>query len=41
MNIPNTWKGTIDEATKHEAITLVNALSNKTEEKEELKVISK
>ncbi len=41
MNIPNTWKGIIDEATKHEAITLVNALSNKTEEKEELKVISK
>jgi len=41
MNIPNTWKGIIDEATKHEAITLVNALSNKIEEREELKVISK
>jgi len=41
MNIPNTWKGIIDEATKHEAITLVHALSNKTEEEESLKVISK
>jgi transposase-like protein len=41
MNIPNTWKGLIDEATKHEAITLVNALSTKTEEKDGLKVVSK
>jgi hypothetical protein len=41
MNIPNTWKGLIDEATKHEALTLVNALSKKVEEKEGLKVISK
>ena len=41
MNIPNTWKGIIDEATKHEAITLVNALSNQAEEKQEIKVISK
>ena len=38
---PNTWKGIIDEATKREAIALVNALSNKAEEKEGLKVVSK
>jgi hypothetical protein len=47
MDIPNNWKGLIDEATKHEATLLVNALSStlslskKTEEKEGLKVISK
>ena len=41
MNIPNTWKGIIDEATKKEAISLVNALSNKVEQKEGLKVVSK
>ena len=41
MNIPNTWKGIIDEAIKHEAITLVNALTNKVEEKQGLKVLSK
>jgi hypothetical protein len=41
MDIPNNWKGLIDQATKHEAITLVNALSNKAEEKQELKVVSK
>ena len=41
MNIPNNWKGLIDEATKKEAITLVNALTEKIEEKEGLKVISK
>jgi len=41
MDIPNTWKGIIDEATKKEAIALVNALSNKTEQREALKVVSK
>ena len=41
MNIPNNWKGLIDEATKREAIALVNALSVKAEEKEGLKVVSK
>ena len=41
MNVPNAWKGIIDEATKKEAIALVNALSNKAEEKESLKVIGK
>jgi transposase-like protein len=41
MGVPNTWKGLIEEATKHEATLLVNALSNKTEEKQGLKVISK
>jgi hypothetical protein len=41
MDIPNNWKGLIDQATKHEAIMLVNALSIKTEEKEGLKVASK
>jgi hypothetical protein len=29
MGIPNNWKGLIDEATKHEATLLVNALSKK------------
>jgi hypothetical protein len=33
--IPNSWKSLIDEATKHEAITSVNAISNQTEEKQE------
>jgi hypothetical protein len=41
MNIPNTWKGLIDEATKHEAITLVKALSSRVENGEGLKVVSK
>jgi hypothetical protein len=41
MGIPNNWKGLIDQATKHEATMLVNALSNKAEEKEGLKVVSK
>jgi transposase-like protein len=41
MDIPNNWKGLIDQATKHEAIMLVNALSIKTGEKEGLKVASK
>jgi transposase-like protein len=41
MNIPNNWKGLIDEATKHEAIILVNALSNRIEEKQGIKVVSK
>ncbi len=41
MDIPNNWKGLIDKATKREAIALVNALSNKVENKEGLKVVSK
>lgn len=41
MQVPNTWKGLIDEATKREAITLVNALSKKTEQEQGIKVISK
>jgi hypothetical protein len=41
MNMPNNWKGLIDEATKQEAITLVHALSNQIEEKQGLKVVSK
>ena len=41
MNIPNNWKGLIDGPEKHEAITLVNAISNQTEEKQGVKVISK
>ena len=41
MDIPNNWKGLIEQATKHEAALLVNALSNKpTEEKQGLKVVS-
>ena len=41
MNIPNNWKGLIDQATKREAATLVHALSNPIEEKQALKVVSK
>jgi hypothetical protein len=41
MDIPNNWKGLIEQATKHEATLLVNALSTKTETEQELKVISK
>jgi hypothetical protein len=41
MNIPNNWKGLIDEATKKEAVSLANALTTKPITKEELKVISK
>jgi hypothetical protein len=41
MQVPNNWKGLIDEATKHEATLLVNALSNQIEEKQGLKVVSK
>jgi putative transposase len=40
MGIPNTWKGLIDEATKHEARVLVNALRKNVEE-QGLKVVSK
>ncbi len=39
--IPSTWNGLIDEATKREAMALVNALGSKIPEKEALKVISK
>jgi spermidine/putrescine-binding protein len=41
MQVPSNWKGLIDEATKHEAKLLVNALSKKVEEKEGIKVVSK
>jgi putative transposase len=41
MNVPNNWKGLIDQATKREAATLAHALSNPIEQKQELKVISK
>lgn len=41
MNIPNNWKGLIDEATKKEAVALANALSEKVEDKEGLKVVNK
>jgi putative transposase len=44
MNVPNNWKGLIDEATKRDAITLVNAISNannQTVEKQGIKAISK
>jgi hypothetical protein len=41
MDIPNNWKGLIDQATKHEATLLVNVLSNKVEEKQGIKVVSK
>jgi hypothetical protein len=34
-------EGLIDEATKYETIALANALSNKVEDKEELKLVSK
>ena len=40
MDVPNNWKGLIEEATKHEATLLVNALKP-NKEKEGLKVISK
>src|SRR4030066_525992 len=40
MDIPNNWKGLIEQATKHEAALLVNALSKPNEEKQGLKVVS-
>jgi transposase-like protein len=40
MQVPNNWKGLIDEATKREATLLVNATKPKQLE-QELKVISK
>jgi putative transposase len=40
MNIPNNWKGLIDEATKKEAQTLASALTPKEELNEGLKVIN-
>lgn len=40
MNAPSNWKGLIEEATKHEATLLVNAMKPKIE-KQGLKVISK
>jgi putative transposase len=39
MNVPNNWKGLIDEATKREAILLANVLGEKTEEKKGIKVV--
>jgi hypothetical protein len=41
MDISNNWKGLIEQATKHEATLLVNALSNQAQEKQDLKVVSK
>ena len=41
MDIPNNWKGLIEQATKHEAALFVNALSKPNEEKQGLKVVSK
>lgn len=40
MNIPNNWKGLIDEATKREAQTLVSALIPTVKQNEALKVVS-
>jgi transposase-like protein len=40
MEVPNNWKGLIEQATKHEATLLVNATKPKQIE-QELKVISK
>lgn len=40
MNVPNNWKGLIDEATKREATLLVNAVRTR-EEEQGMKVISK
>jgi putative transposase len=40
MQVPNNWKGLIEEATKHEATLLISALKP-TKEKEGLKVASK
>ncbi len=40
MNIPNNWKGLIDEATRREAQTLAKVLTLKTEQNEELKVVN-
>ncbi|HML02051.1 MAG TPA: DDE-type integrase/transposase/recombinase, partial [Candidatus Bathyarchaeia archaeon] len=40
MNVPNNWKGLIDEATKREATLLVNALGKK-EEEQKIEVVSK
>jgi transposase-like protein len=40
MEVPNNWKGLIDEATKHEAKILVKAPEQK-EQEQELKVVSK
>jgi transposase-like protein len=41
MNVPNNWKGLIDQATKREAQTLAHALASKPEETQKLKVVSK
>jgi putative transposase len=41
MNIPNSWVGLIDEATKYEAILLANTLSNQIEQKERIKVVNR
>jgi hypothetical protein len=40
MEVPNNWKGLIEESTKREAKLLVNAMKQERE-KQELKVISK
>jgi hypothetical protein len=41
MEVPSNLKGLIDEATKHEAKLLVNALNSKVEKEQESKVRSK
>jgi len=39
MNVPNNWKGLIEEATKHEAITLAKAINiNTHKNKQEIEV---
>lgn len=40
MAAPSNWKGLIEEATKHEAKLLINAMKS-TQEKQRLKVVSK
>jgi len=40
MDVPNNWKGLIEEATKYEAKLLINAIKP-TQEKRGLKVVSK
>jgi len=42
MDVPNNWKGLIEQATKHEAITLANVINATTEgNKQEVEVIVK
>jgi hypothetical protein len=41
MDVPNNWKGLIEQATKREAKMLVNVLSKREEEQQGIKVVSK